>query len=110
MEITPQPEDDQKVVAELRAGYRLKDRIKQPKAVRSDLIAAGAPRSQVTEALKAAKQHPSYFEPIFTVSQARFDQLKAQPGPANVYNVRGTQFEAITQEMQDRIIELHWIL
>src|SRR5579863_271373 len=41
-------------------------RIKQPKAVRSDLIAAGAPRAQVSQALAAAKQHPTYFEPIFT--------------------------------------------
>ena len=39
------------------------------------------------EALAAAKQHPTYFEPIFTISQTRFDQLKAQPGPTNVYNV-----------------------
>ncbi len=69
-------------------------RIKQPKAVRSDLIAAGAPRAQVSEALAAAKQHPTYFEPIFTISRARFIQLKSQPGPANVYSVPGTQFEA----------------
>ncbi len=72
-------------------------RLKQPKAVSTDLIAAGAPGAQVRVALKAAKQHPTYFEPIFTISQARFNQLKAQPGAANVYNVRGTQFEATTQ-------------
>ena len=69
-------------------------RIKQLKAVRSDLIAAGAPRAQVSEALAAAKQHPTYFEPIFTISRSRFTQLKSQPGPANVYSVPGTQFEA----------------
>ena len=70
------------------------ERIKQPRAVRSDLIAAGAPRAQVRAALAAAKQHPTYFEPIFTISQARFTELKSQPGPANVYSVPGTQFEA----------------
>jgi cell division protein FtsI/penicillin-binding protein 2 len=72
-------------------------RITKPKAVRSDLLAAGAPRAQVLEALAAAKQHPTYFEPIFTITQARFEQLKAQPGPTNVYNVPGTQFEASSQ-------------
>jgi cell division protein FtsI/penicillin-binding protein 2 len=69
-------------------------RIKKPTEVRSDLLAAGAPRAQVTQALAAAKRNPSYFEPIYTISQSRFAQLKAQPGPANVYNVPGTQFEA----------------
>jgi cell division protein FtsI/penicillin-binding protein 2 len=72
-------------------------RIKQPQTVRSDLIAAGAPAAQVRLALAAAKQHPTYFEPIFTISRPRFAQLKAQPGPANVYNVAGTVFEASTK-------------
>ena len=85
-------------------------RIKQPKAVRADLIAAGAPAAQVRVALMAAKQHPTYFEPIFTVSQARFEQLKAQPGTANVYNVLGTEFEAtshtaaITQQLSAHLV------
>lgn len=34
MEITPQPEEDQRVVAEVRAGYRLKDRIIRPARVK----------------------------------------------------------------------------
>ncbi|WP_224242687.1 nucleotide exchange factor GrpE [Hyalangium gracile] len=34
MEITPQPEDDQKVVAEVRAGYRMKDRVIRPARVK----------------------------------------------------------------------------
>jgi cell division protein FtsI/penicillin-binding protein 2 len=68
-------------------------RIKNAQAVRTDLIAAGAPPAQVTTALAAAKTHPTYFEPVFQVSQARFAQLKAQPGPGNVYTVPGTQFE-----------------
>jgi cell division protein FtsI/penicillin-binding protein 2 len=72
-------------------------RIKQPKAVRADLIAAGAPAAEVSAALAAAKLHPTYFEPIFTITQARFNQLKAEPGPDNVYSVPGTQFEASTQ-------------
>jgi cell division protein FtsI/penicillin-binding protein 2 len=70
------------------------ERIKKPRAVGSDLIAAGAPAALVRQALAAAKQHPSYFEPIFTISKSRFAKLESQPGPANVYNVPGTQFEA----------------
>jgi molecular chaperone GrpE len=34
MEITPNPDDDQKVVAEARAGYKLKDRIIRPARVK----------------------------------------------------------------------------
>jgi molecular chaperone GrpE len=34
MEITPQPEEDQRVVAEVRAGYRLKDRVIRPARVK----------------------------------------------------------------------------
>lgn len=34
MELTPRPEDDQRIVAELRAGYRLKDRVIRPARVR----------------------------------------------------------------------------
>jgi molecular chaperone GrpE len=34
MEVTTQPEDDQKVVSEVRAGYRLKDRVIRPARVK----------------------------------------------------------------------------
>jgi cell division protein FtsI/penicillin-binding protein 2 len=85
-------------------------RIKQPRAVRADLLAAGAPRAQVARALVAAKQNPSYFEPIYTITEARFAQLKAVSGPANVYEVPGTQFEAsdrtvaITQQLTAHLV------
>jgi cell division protein FtsI/penicillin-binding protein 2 len=73
------------------------ERIKHAGAVKADLIAAGAPSAQVKQALAAAKAHPTYFEPVFTISQARFEELKAQPGSNNVYNVPGTQFQATQQ-------------
>ncbi len=73
------------------------ERIKHAAALRADLIAAGASPSQAKQAVAAAKAHPSYFEPVFTVSQARFAELKAQPGPNNVYSVPGTQFQATEQ-------------
>jgi cell division protein FtsI/penicillin-binding protein 2 len=73
------------------------ERIKNAAAVRADLIAAGAPRAETKQALAAAKAHPTYFEPVFTISRARFAELKAQSGPGNVYEVPGTQFEASHQ-------------
>ena len=73
------------------------ERIKDAGAVRADLIAAGAPSGAVSRALSAAKAHPTFFEPVFTVSRARFAQLKAAPGHDNVYNVPGTSFEPSDQ-------------
>src|SRR5665213_3723659 len=68
-------------------------RIKDPQAVKRDLLAAGAPAVQTDQALAQAKAHPSYFDPVFEISQARFEQLKRQTGADNVYSVPGTTFE-----------------
>jgi cell division protein FtsI/penicillin-binding protein 2 len=85
-------------------------RIKDPSAVASDLEKAGAPHAAVTQAVAAAKAHPTLFEPVFTISQARFAQLKAQPGPDNVYEVPGTSFEPsasrqpITEQLGNHLV------
>ncbi len=85
-------------------------RIKNAKEVGTDLIAAGATAAQVKAALAQAKAHPTFFEPVFQVSQVRFEQLKAQPGPHNVYAVPGTQFEqasarsAITPQLAAHLV------
>jgi cell division protein FtsI/penicillin-binding protein 2 len=71
-------------------------RIKNAKSVGADLVAAGATPAQVQAALAQAKAHPTFFEPVFQISQTRFEQLKAQPGPHNVYAVPGTQFQQAT--------------
>ena len=71
--------------------------IKNASAVRTDLLAAGAPSAAVTRALAAARSAPQDFEPVFTVSAARFAALKAKPGPENVYAVAGTTFHAGSQ-------------
>ena len=71
-------------------------RIKNPAAVSADLTAAGAPSAAVTKALALAKAHPTFFEPVYTISQARFAALKSAPGPRNVYAVAGTQFRQTT--------------
>ena len=73
------------------------ERIKDGTAVRADLIAAGAPAAAVSRALAAARASPQNFEPVFTVSAARFAALKAQAGPQNVYEVPGTEFQPSTQ-------------
>jgi cell division protein FtsI/penicillin-binding protein 2 len=85
-------------------------RIKHAQQVAADLVAAGAPAGAVTSALAQAKAHPTFFEPVFQVSQTRFEQLKAQPGPQNVYAVPGTQFEqasarsAITAQLAAHLV------
>jgi hypothetical protein len=85
-------------------------RITHASAVRSDLRAAGATGAEAGHALAQAKAHPDYFEPVFTVSAARFLHLKAAPGPANVYKVRGTEFEhsagqaAITAQLGAQVV------
>jgi hypothetical protein len=68
-------------------------RISHTRAVRAALRGAGATRAEVGHALAQARAHPDYFEPVFSVSSARFAQLKAAPGPGNVYRVRGTEFQ-----------------
>jgi cell division protein FtsI/penicillin-binding protein 2 len=86
------------------------ERIMQPDQVRADLIMAGAPAAQTRQAIAAAKAHPTFFEPVFTISQARFEQLKNAGGPHNVYAVPGTQFElqasrhAITMQLSDQLV------
>ena len=71
-------------------------RIKNADQVSADLIGAGATPAEVRAALAQAGAHPTFFEPVFQVSRTRFEQLKAQPGPHNVYAVPGTQFEQTT--------------
>jgi cell division protein FtsI/penicillin-binding protein 2 len=68
-------------------------RITSTTAVRADLLAAGATSAEASQSLAQAAAHPDDFEPVFTVSAARFTQLKAAPGPGNVYAVRGTEFQ-----------------
>ena len=63
-------------------------RIKDAKAVQAALVAAGASESAASSAIAAAKLHPTFFEPVFTVSQARYNQL--QP---TIYPIPGTVFQ-----------------
>jgi cell division protein FtsI/penicillin-binding protein 2 len=69
-------------------------RIRDAAAVLADLVAVGAPRDRAQSALTAARAHPDQFEPVFQISRARFEQLRAAPGTDNVYAVPGTAFQA----------------
>ncbi|HEX4257189.1 MAG TPA: penicillin-binding transpeptidase domain-containing protein [Streptosporangiaceae bacterium] len=66
-------------------GSRIKDAASLTKA----LVTAGATQQQASSAISAAQAHPSFFEPVFTVSQARYQQLKP-----TVYPLPGTVFES----------------
>ena len=71
--------------------------VKNAASLRSALVAAGAPAATVSTAITAAKTHPTYFEPVFTVTRARYDQLKPTlyPIPGTVFQ-SGTALSAIT--------------
>ncbi len=71
-------------------------RVKDPASVSRALVAAGATQQEVSTALAAARAHPTYFEPVFTVTWARYEQLK----PA-IYPLPGTVFQ--TQEQRTAI-------
>jgi cell division protein FtsI/penicillin-binding protein 2 len=85
-------------------------RVKDASAVAAYLIAAGATAAQANQALALAQAHPTLFEPVWQITQARFEQLKAAPGPDNVYAVPGTQFElaaarsAITPQLAAHVV------
>ena len=85
-------------------------RIQSASDLRTDLLAAGATPAQVRLALAQAVAHPTEFEPVFTVSQARFEQLKSQRGSRNVYSVPGTAFKstsapaAITAQLAAHVV------
>ncbi len=66
-------------------------RVKNATALTSALVAAGATKQEASSAIVAAKAHPTFFEPVFTVSRARYDQL--QP---TIYPIPGTVFQSGT--------------
>jgi hypothetical protein len=65
-------------------------RIKNAGAVRAVLIAAGAPAQAVNTALQGAKAEPTWFEPVYTISWARYQQLKP-----TIYPIPGTVFQTL---------------
>jgi len=68
-------------------------RVKNAVSLTAALVKAGATTQQAHSAITAAKAHPAYFEPVFTVTRARYEQLK----PA-IYPLPGTVFQATTAQ------------
>ena len=71
--------------------------VKDATSLTSALVAAGATAQQAGTAITAAKAHPTFFEPVFTVPQARYEQLKPTlyPIPGTVFS-RPRRAQAIT--------------
>jgi cell division protein FtsI/penicillin-binding protein 2 len=67
-------------------------RIKDAKRVQKVLLAAGAPAAALATALKGAKAEPSWFEPVYTITQARYQQLMP-----TIYPVPGTVFQTTSE-------------
>jgi hypothetical protein len=64
--------------------------IKSDSVVRAALLVAGATKQAVGTALTGAKSEPTWFEPVFTVSWARYQQLKP-----TIYPIPGTVFQTV---------------
>lgn len=63
--------------------------ITDPNSLATSLVAAGAPQPAVANAIALARAHPTWFEPVFAVSRARYEQLKP-----TLYPLPGTVFQA----------------
>ena len=66
-------------------------RVKHAAALTTALVAAGANSQQASKALTAAKAEPTWFEPVFTVTLARYQRLKSA-----LYPLPGTVFQTTT--------------
>ena len=66
-------------------------RIKNAASLKSALVAAGAPAAAASAAITAARTHRTYFEPVFTVPRARYNELEQ-----TIYPIPGTVFQSGT--------------
>lgn len=66
-------------------------RVKDPAALTQVLVSAGAQAGEVSAALSAAKAHPTFFEPVFTLTLARYQALGGDKSA--LYAVPGTVFQ-----------------
>jgi cell division protein FtsI/penicillin-binding protein 2 len=80
-------------------------RIKNPQTVASALETAGATTDEVQTALAEAKAHPTYFEPVFTVSESRYQQLEPTiyPIPGTVFQNSGS-WQAVTPGLANGLV------
>src|SRR6202012_5529168 len=80
-------------------------RIKDASSLTKALVTAGATQQQASSAISAAQAHPTFFEPVFTVNQARYEQLKPTlyPLPGTVFESSAAQ-QAITSGLSSGIV------
>jgi cell division protein FtsI/penicillin-binding protein 2 len=69
-------------------------RIRNAAALTAALAAAGATASEIQGALAGANAHPTYFVPVFDLSEARYQQLGGTASA--LYQVPGTVFQHAT--------------
>ena len=79
--------------------------VKDPSSLSAALVAAGATSAEVSSALAAAKMNPTYFEPVFTVSWARYLQLKPTlyPLPGTIFQTAEAR-EAVTPGLEAHLV------
>ena len=70
-------------------------RIHSDSQVTAALTAAGASESQVSTALAAAHQNPTYFEPVFDLAEAKYQAIGGDS--SQLYKVQGTVFQHTAQ-------------
>jgi cell division protein FtsI/penicillin-binding protein 2 len=80
-------------------------RIKDAAAVQTALVSVGATTAEARDAIAAAKVHPTYFEPVFTVSRDRYNQIESTiyPIPGTVFQA-GTALSAVTQGLTAGVV------
>ena len=72
-------------------------RIRSAAAVTAALSAAGASASEIQTALAAATAHPTFFVPVFELSESRYQQLGGTS--STLYQVPGTLFRHTSARM-----------
>ena len=66
-------------------------RVKDPTALTQLLVASGATATEVSSALAAAVAHPTFFEPVFEITEDRYNALGGQTGA--LHQAPGTVFQ-----------------
>jgi cell division protein FtsI/penicillin-binding protein 2 len=79
--------------------------IKNRASLTSALVQAGATQAEVSQAITAAKANPAYFEPVFTVTRARYEQIAPAiyPMPGTVFQ-SGSRWQAITPGLASGLV------
>ena len=80
-------------------------RVTDANALTAALLQTGATAAQIQAAQLTAKTHPTWFVPVISLTQARYEQLKPiiYPVPGTVFNTFGSR-TAITPELGAHVV------